>query len=153
VTADPTENLHAIALIVLGFATVGCAYPVAGAKPTGSNPPPRTTPTSSPVSILPATGTARLNSAELRQIRVIAARPDAWILARPVQAGLDQRSRWPWWPQRLDTRHGCGLAQPSTGEQDLEGSKAPDFRMLDGRRQHLRSASNVCCKQIRSGFL
>lgn len=64
------------ALIVLGFATTGCTYPVAGANPVESNPPPRTTPTRSPTGTQPVTGTAKLISAELRQIRVIAARPD-----------------------------------------------------------------------------
>jgi hypothetical protein len=64
------------ALIVLGFAASGCTYPVAGADPAGPNPPPRTTPTRSPAPSHPATGTAKLISAELRKIRVIAARPD-----------------------------------------------------------------------------
>lgn len=64
------------ALIVLGFAATGCTYPEAGAKPAGSNPTPRTTPTGSPATAPPATGTAKLISSELRQIRVIAARPD-----------------------------------------------------------------------------
>src|SRR5512144_192764 len=62
--------------IVLGFAAAGCAYPVAGADPAGSNPPPRTTTTRSPDAGRPATGTAKLISAELGQVRVIAARPD-----------------------------------------------------------------------------
>ncbi|MFI7068117.1 HNH endonuclease family protein [Kribbella sp. NPDC050124] len=60
------------ATIVLGFAAAGCAYPVAGAGP---NPSPLTTATRSPAAVQPA-GTAKLISAELRQIRVIAARPD-----------------------------------------------------------------------------
>jgi hypothetical protein len=63
-------------LIVLGFAAAGCAYPVAGTDPAESTPPPRTTPTSNPGTVQPSTGTAELISAELRQIRVIAARPD-----------------------------------------------------------------------------
>jgi hypothetical protein len=54
----------------------GCAYPVAGANPAKSRPPPRATPTSSPVTVQPATGTARLISTELRELRVIAARPE-----------------------------------------------------------------------------
>jgi len=64
------------ALIVLGFAATGCAYPATGDDPAGSNTPPRTTPTRTPATAQPATGTAKLISAELRQIRVIAARPD-----------------------------------------------------------------------------
>ncbi|TDO27504.1 hypothetical protein EV643_1588 [Kribbella sp. VKM Ac-2527] len=64
------------ALIVLGFAAAGCAYPLAGGDPAGSTPPPRTTPSRSPVTVQPAAGTAKLISAELRQIRAIAARPD-----------------------------------------------------------------------------
>jgi hypothetical protein len=64
------------ALIVLGFATAGCTYPVAGADPAGSNPLPRTAPASIPVTVQPATSTAKLISAELRQVRVVAARPD-----------------------------------------------------------------------------
>ncbi|MFG1820808.1 HNH endonuclease family protein [Kribbella sp. NPDC049174] len=64
------------ALIVLGVAATGCAYPVAGADPAESKPPLRTTAASSPVTVQPATGTAKLISTELRQIRVIAARPD-----------------------------------------------------------------------------
>jgi hypothetical protein len=64
-------------LVVLGVAATGCAYPVAGADPAESKPPSRTTPTSNPVTVQPATGTARLISAELRQVRVIAARPEA----------------------------------------------------------------------------
>jgi hypothetical protein len=60
------------ALILLGCAVTGCAYPVAGADPAGSNPPPRTTPTRSPA----AAGTAKLISAELREVRVIAVRPE-----------------------------------------------------------------------------
>jgi len=64
------------ALIAIGFAATGCTYPVAGANSAGSNPPPRTTPTRSPGAAPPATGTAKLISAELRQIRVIASRPD-----------------------------------------------------------------------------
>jgi hypothetical protein len=60
------------ALIVLGFAATGCAYPVGGADPA----PPRTTTTRSPATAQPATGTAKLISAELRQVRVIVARPD-----------------------------------------------------------------------------
>jgi hypothetical protein len=61
---------------VLGFVTTGCTVPVAGANPAESSPPPRTTPTRSPVGPQPATGTAKLISAELREVRVIAARPD-----------------------------------------------------------------------------
>ena len=64
------------ALIVLAFAVTGCTYPVAGANPVESNSPPRTTPTRSGVAAQPATGTAKLISAELRAVRVIAARPD-----------------------------------------------------------------------------
>ena len=63
-------------LIVLGFATTGCAYPVAGADPTKSNAPQRATPTSNSVTPQPATATAKLISAGLRKVRVIAARPD-----------------------------------------------------------------------------
>jgi hypothetical protein len=61
------------ALIVIGFAVTGCTYPVAGANPAGTTPPP---PTRSPAVFPPATGTAKLISAELRQVRVIATRPD-----------------------------------------------------------------------------
>jgi hypothetical protein len=60
------------ALILLGCAATGCAYPVAGADPAGSSSPPRTTPTRSPA----AAGTAKLISAELREVRVIAVRPE-----------------------------------------------------------------------------
>jgi hypothetical protein len=63
------------AVIMLGFAATGCTYPVAGANPAGSSPPARTIPTRSPAPTGPATGTAKLISAELRQIRVVAARP------------------------------------------------------------------------------
>ena len=63
------------ALIVLGFAATGCGYPVVGADPTESKPPPRATPTSNPAAVQPTTGTAKLISAELDQVRVIAARP------------------------------------------------------------------------------
>jgi hypothetical protein len=49
---------------------------VAGANPAGSNPPPRTTPTSTPGAAQPAASTAKLISAELREVRVIAARLD-----------------------------------------------------------------------------
>src|SRR3954451_7415212 len=63
------------ALIVLGFAATGCGYPMVGADPTQSKPPPRATPTSNPAAVQPATGTAKLISAELDQVRVIAARP------------------------------------------------------------------------------
>ena len=61
--------------IVLGSAAAGCACPAAGTDPAGANPPPRTTPTRSRAAAQPATRTAKLISAELRQIRVIAARP------------------------------------------------------------------------------
>lgn len=64
------------ALIVLGFAATGCAHPVAGADPAESKPPSRTTPTSNPGTVEPATGTAKLISAELRQIPIIGVRPD-----------------------------------------------------------------------------
>lgn len=58
-------------LIVLGFAATGCAFPVAGANPAEPS-----TPTGNPVTVQPGTGTARLISAELRQARVIAVRPE-----------------------------------------------------------------------------
>jgi hypothetical protein len=64
------------ALIVLGFVATGCTYRVAGADPAGSNPPGRTTPIRSPTASQPAPGTARLIFAELRQVRVIAVRPE-----------------------------------------------------------------------------
>jgi hypothetical protein len=64
------------ALILLGFAATGCAYPMAGAKPAGSSSPPPTTPTRGPAAAQPARGTAKLISAELRQIRVLATRPE-----------------------------------------------------------------------------
>jgi hypothetical protein len=66
------ERTLLAALILLGFAAAGWAYPVAGVDPAGSKSPQRTTPTRSQ----PATGTTKLISAELRQIRVIAARAD-----------------------------------------------------------------------------
>jgi hypothetical protein len=64
------------ALIVIGFAATGRTYPVAGADPGESNPPPGATSTRSPAEPQPATGTTKLISTELRQIHVIAARPD-----------------------------------------------------------------------------
>ncbi|TDW91092.1 HNH endonuclease family protein [Kribbella sp. VKM Ac-2566] len=64
------------ATTLLGFAATGCTYPGAGADPVVSNPPQRTAATRSPAAAQPAIGTAKLISAELRQIRVIAARPD-----------------------------------------------------------------------------
>ena len=63
--------------ILLGFAATGCAYPAAGADPAGSTPQSRTLPTRSPPAAQPASGTAKLMSVELRQIRVIAARRGA----------------------------------------------------------------------------
>ncbi|WP_329483918.1 HNH endonuclease family protein [Kribbella sp. NBC_01484] len=64
------------AAIVVGLAATGCTYPMTGANPVGSNPPARTTPTRSPAAAPPATGTAKLIFAELRQVRVIASRPE-----------------------------------------------------------------------------
>ncbi|TCN28593.1 uncharacterized protein DUF1524 [Kribbella orskensis] len=64
------------ALILLGFAATGCAHPAAGADPAGSTPQSRTPPTRSPAAAQPASRAAKLISVELRQIRVIAARPD-----------------------------------------------------------------------------
>ncbi|MEV0288408.1 MULTISPECIES: hypothetical protein [unclassified Kribbella] len=64
------------ALIVLGVAATGCAYPVAGADPADANPAHRGEPTSDPHALQPAAGTAKLISAELRGICVIADRPD-----------------------------------------------------------------------------
>src|SRR4051794_37539415 len=63
------------ALIVLGFAATGCGYPVVGVDPSESKPPPGATPTSNPATVQPATGTAKLIAAELREVRVISARP------------------------------------------------------------------------------
>jgi hypothetical protein len=65
-----------LAALILGFATAGCAYPAVGADPAESSPAPRATPNSNPVTVQPATGTAKLISAELRKLRVVAARPD-----------------------------------------------------------------------------
>lgn len=64
------------ALTVLGVVIAGCAYPAAGADPHGSSPLPKATLSSSPGTGQPATGTAKLILAELRGLRVVAARPD-----------------------------------------------------------------------------
>ena len=64
------------ALIFLALTATGCAYPAAGADPAGSTRPPRAAPIPKSVTAQPATGTAKLILAELRQVRVIATRPD-----------------------------------------------------------------------------
>ena len=64
------------ALIVLSIAATGCTYRAAGAEPLSASSPPRTTPTRSLATASPANGPANLISAELRRVRVIAARPD-----------------------------------------------------------------------------
>lgn len=61
-----------LAVLILGFATGGCAYPVAGAKPAASQP----TSTGNPGAGQSAAGTAKLIAAELGKLRVIPARPD-----------------------------------------------------------------------------
>jgi hypothetical protein len=58
-------------LVLVGVVGSGCSYP-AGADPAGSTPRPRSTPTAT----APATGTGKLISAELRQVRVLGDRPD-----------------------------------------------------------------------------
>ncbi|MGW7682829.1 HNH endonuclease family protein [Kribbella sp. NPDC054772] len=65
-----------IALTVVGSLAAGCTDPGAGADPVGSSPLPATTRPSVPATTQPAAGTAKVISAELRQIRVIAERPD-----------------------------------------------------------------------------
>jgi len=62
-------------MILLDLAATGCAYPAAGADPAGSTPH-RATPTLNPATAQPTTGAAKLISAELRQVRIVATRPD-----------------------------------------------------------------------------
>jgi hypothetical protein len=65
-----------LAALIVGLAATGCAYPTAGVDPAEASPLPRATPSSNSVTVRPAAGTAKLIGAELRKIRVVAARPD-----------------------------------------------------------------------------
>lgn len=81
---------------VLGIAVAGCSYPPTGADPADSTPPSR-----SAASAQPTLGTAKLIYTELRQVRIVANRPDvagyeqAWSddhTGRGGQNGCDTRN-------------------------------------------------------------
>ncbi|TDW70281.1 HNH endonuclease family protein [Kribbella pratensis] len=64
-----------LAVLILGFATAGCAYPASGADPAASKQAPQATPKTNPGAVQPAAGRAKLIAAELGKIRVVTARP------------------------------------------------------------------------------